>query len=218
MTNPATPQRLALEKRLADLERRMAALERTPILTSASVTGLLRVKDASGNVVGAFGNLGSTTDPEHGLTVDGATDFLLAVTDERGVMRPWMPHSWYDPSIVRTVTTTGPWFVLWSSIVPLTTALDFKFQVPIVVPAGTTAEVRLATSAGTLPYLLTPTADGAVHLYELNGAHGSPLLVGPAQFNLEVRRSAGAGTVSVYEPYTLAIGHNGDTPGWSTLS
>lgn len=80
MTDPAVPQRLAFEKRLADLERRVAELQRTPILTSASVTGWLKVRDSSSAEVMRLGELDGGG---YGLTMRGPSGSeVLRLTED----------------------------------------------------------------------------------------------------------------------------------------
>jgi len=227
MADPTVPQTLA--DRLATVERRLAALERSPQLTSSSIKGgTLRVLraagtpvaalgedstntvgtvlyDSSGNVIAAFGQVPALTGADGvqlGTTADPT--FLWNTTD--GQLRPHQ-ISVFAPSQGAQVITSGT-FVLahdcWFEK-PQTKYLHVRFAVGI--DAGVTGEFRMVHVSGSTSNTLTlSSVPGAVFTVELAWAPTSLAINTAAKFRLEARRTAGAGNVNVYNPYGAELG------------
>jgi hypothetical protein len=200
MSDPATPQTLASE--FADLNRRLAALERSPQLKSSSIKGgALTIYDASGNAIVQMGEI--DTD-QHGLLVTNAAGAtLLKVYGEEGFGAPVRGFPWRESSPVFESTTSATFVGMWQAHLPAVEADGvYMSNCTITLNAADTAEVKVYVDGSTETDTLTLSGATATQwAVKLNWEHGLTRGVGPYGFHLQVRRSAGtAAAVNVYEP------------------
>jgi hypothetical protein len=191
---PTDPTDLAAH--LRDLERRIDDLERAPRLTNASITDDNDVERIE------FGALDDNEPPtDFGLVIRNADGVAVLYASADGVMRPyqtWQASQWAE-SIPVTSGTFGP---TWALSNPYSTADALQVSVAIGADAATTGEARLSANISGSPVTATLTIPaGTLNYYEWKWAPvGLVAGTGPIIVTLDVRRTAGAGTVHAYCP------------------
>jgi hypothetical protein len=226
MTDPAVPQRLAFEKRLAELERQVRDLQRTPILTSASVTGYVRVRDESGAEVvrmgeldpGEYGlrvsnggaevvRLGELDGGEYGIRILSPSGQIVFQVSDRGWRRPFfpVPMAYWG---LRLETVSPSYIVLGYSTFMITSEL-LRWRVDADPGAGNTMDtrVRLVVFRGASPtFILGEWPDtifnghvGASDLEDIISPTVDPWGAEAALF-FEARRTSGATAVGIRIP------------------
>lgn len=215
--DPALPPNLA--RTIADLERRLRNVESSNRLQSSSVRGgTFQVLDDDGNEVARTGRLQSSPFAVDGFYVNSETGagWHLYVGDNVGFALPWLDHAWFDPTDAISVTS-GTFVETWRCVFELATSYVVKFRVFVDVPAATTAELRVLGPGDVQVGGDKSVVGASVAYHEFDTNAGLTLASGPISFKLQVRRTAGAGTISVYKPSPLAVGAVGfvnDPDGW----
>lgn len=236
MIDPTSPDSLAA--RFAEMERRLAALERSPQLTNSSIKGgSVRILNAGGDAIAVVGD----TDVGQGVAVyDGAgvvvarlgsldgtvpggrqgiqiganpnssANDWLDVSRENGISFPFLGHAWHDPSSYKVVTS-GSFTTVWQCQVELVASTDVLFTVDYSADAATTGELRIVAATATSS---TKTiAAAAFGTGRVEWRHGLALGGGPIGFEVQARRTSGVGNINVYQPTGL---HTGRTSGATT--
>lgn len=179
---------------MAEIERRLAALERAPRLTNASITddaGVVRV------MLGRMNEAGT----DYGFEVRNDTGDTVYQAVNEGVAYPRLPMQILQSGLFVPVTsaTFGP---QWDLVCPYATANAVQVQTYVSADAATTGELRLTMNIGGSPVTATvaiPAASG--NYYEFKWAPvGLAVATGPIVIGVEARRTSGAGNVNVYAP------------------
>ncbi len=169
---------LRLATHLANLERRLAALETAPRAASTAIRGgSLRSRDATGAAVAELGRrnsdglvglfvygnagadaviVGQITGSLYGISVLADTgQAMLTVDDAGGMSVPVWPISWLGSPWVgtdgngRKTTTSATWSDLWRSYGCFGFGDQFGFNFTCSIPVGTTVDMRItATEVG----------------------------------------------------------------------
>lgn len=212
------PPSLAAE--FAELKRRVADLERTPRLTNANVTGRIRLIDEAGKVVGWFGAAADGTQ-----VVAMGPDLLASTTavglwwdETNGLLAPYEHVPWVRTDESRAITS-GTFTAAHQVLVELTQSKNVRIACPIVVPAGTTGEIRYTVS-GQGSTSVYPLSDGFSGTVKVDWLAPVSLYSGPYFVMQEVRRVSGTGSIAVFSPYPLTFGSfpSATTDGtWSLL-
>lgn len=178
----------AMAETLRRLEQRVSALEGAPL---AGVSAA--VYDADGEPLVALGDLG---DGDRGILVHSATDDwdLVRMTTE-GWIRPHLSGISLDPAAFISVTSAS--FVqTWVSTYGEALGPGVEGYFTWATPAGTAGEVRLTDNnvGATTAHALAAASSGSIYCRWL---HTLQVGTGPMVVDLEVRRTAGAGAVTV---------------------
>lgn len=218
MPDPALPPSLAAE--LAELRRRLDALERSPRLPwSSSQGGSLRVIDPTqalrllaGNVT-FDGSIGGVTDA-YGVFAYGDDQTLAAGVrqGDRGLAYPTRSVPMSDPAAAITVTSAG--FVdTWAGAVNAPGSEVATVVVGVATDAGTTGEVQLYdiySASGTNAAVVGSSANGYARFEWLHpattGLYDSR--AGRAQtlrLAVRARRTSGTGNLYLYPPATAEL-------------
>ena len=203
MSDPALPQ--DLHTHIRALERRIAALERSPQLVSSSIKGgAIRVLDSSGNEIGVIGQFdGSGETDAVGMRIQDSTGAdLLFVTEASGFGIPVRGVPWRENPAVFQSTTSGTFTTLWSAFLPVVEANAVRATCVVTLDAADEAEVKVYVDGSTETDTVTLSGATATQwTVTLNWEHGLTRGVGPYTFQLQVRRSSGTtAAVNVYEP------------------
>jgi hypothetical protein len=171
------------------------------LLLNLSATGL-RMYDAVGTLRSRVGYINSTSG--YGVSIfDEAADLRFEVNDD-GYRDPWLPHPMVVASAF-TTTTSATFVPVYQGQVQIVTHKGVSISVVVNTDAGTTGEFRLKnTDTGTTTSTVSVPALGSVS-QTFQWLHGSALGGGPVRFDVEARRTGGAGNVTVFQPYTLAM-------------
>jgi hypothetical protein len=189
--------------RFADLERQVREL------ATASPAQRTEIVDDDGNVRLRQGRLTAAggSGEAWGLEIlnqpgdsdwPGGKPFFRATED--GAEFPYV-QSPMVPNTTSVSVTSGSFVTAYHSAIGQIMHRRVGCHVPVIVPAGTTGELRLSGEnfVGASPAVaLTDGFSGYVSVPAW--AHGHTLWVGPVFFLLEVRRLTGGGTISVFEP------------------
>jgi hypothetical protein len=217
--------------RIADLERRIRNLETSPRLTQSSVKdGAVTFYDAAtrrvvvigkqpdtgkwgisvfdaltGNRVVYLGEYGTNL---YGMFVDRTPgDGVIEANTSDGIISPWLTHPFRRLNDFVAVTS-GTFVSTHEAAVELIQSKAARVRIPWTTDGGTTGEVRLflngsATNARSL-------AAGGAGEAEFKWLHGATLGSGPQFFQIQARRTGGAGNVDIYMPLGLTVGSNFD--------
>jgi hypothetical protein len=195
------PQSLATE--LAELRDRIDALERADRLTNASIRGgSLVALNTAFNRIGEFGSL---VGGGHGIAINnaGTLNSLFIVQDATGWAIPGVPQPWRkttDSALINAAAFTSAYRTNIADLVGdvITTA------VVTTQPAGVTGELRLnLVGVGTTAVKTLPAGANTVTIFRW--LHGGTLSGVAAQLDLEVRRTAGAADITVFEPDPILV-------------
>jgi hypothetical protein len=189
----------SLASELQDMKRRLANLERSPRLTSASIS------DPAGVVRVRLGRLN-----------DDGTDFGIIVADQNGadvfevsgvgMSAPYIPVTVSDAGTFDTVTAGTFTATRWHLQAETMSHAGLYAWMLLYADAGTNGEVRITCPGlGTATSPIVVTGTGASSYSQFRWLHGSAMNVGPVQFSVEARRTAGAGAFRVYEPPSAAL-------------
>ncbi|MFN0028414.1 MAG: hypothetical protein ACKV2O_14730 [Acidimicrobiales bacterium] len=189
-----------------EVERRLRALERAPQLQNSSLTGgkVTALNDA-GQRVAEFGKLAGGG---YGIAVNdsGSLVTLIGVQDDTGWIAPGLVYPWRK--ITDGVVVTSPTFVTTYR----TNILDLGGNTIVTAvscfcPAATTGELRLSLPGfgSTANKVL---AAGVTTVTQFRWLHGIALGAFSPELNVEVRRTAGAGNIDVFEPDPIAVRSN----------
>lgn len=199
----ALPPSLARE--IEDLKKRIKILEGSnKLLASAIKGGSLDVFNANGDLISRIGLFPSGTVGFLVLRPDSEHSIIEA-NWESGLVHPWLGAEWTQPNQATTVTS-GSFVTAWESWVELLYGSNLRFWVYVTADAATTGEVRFVRAGvGAIGNTLTINASTSAR-YEFRIAHGLTVGSGPFAFNIEARRTSGAGNIYVYHPSPLMIG------------
>lgn len=217
---PGVPLPDDLLRRLEELERRIRDLETAPRATHTSVRGGsftvlddagnevvvlngsgLRVYDAAGVLRAALGGFGGG---DYGSQVwDAAGGLRFSVLND-GYHDPWIPHAMI-PAGAFVSTTSAAFTPMHQGKVELITHLGVSVSVIGAADAGTTGEFRLRNADTGAVTAAISVAAGTSLGQTFQWLHGSALGGGPVRFDVEGRRTGGAGNFHIYQPYTLAM-------------
>lgn len=193
MADPALPSSLAAV--IADLDRRLRNVERSPQLGHAAITdGVLSVYDGSGNLVGYIGEAAAG---EHGLRVrTTAGSEVLRVSAENLLAYPYL-HIPARQAGERLAVTAGSFTTAWRATHHWVPSKDVRIDVTIVTDAGTTGDVRVYDGSGAYTAVQSVAAGASVSL-TWRWIHGREFT--NTTFEVQAQRTGGAGNVYVYEP------------------
>jgi hypothetical protein len=191
---------MTLDQELAEINRRLERLERSPgpVRVSANDTaGVKRIE------------LGEITEPATGTDSFGviirnpAGDDVFVVTDD-GMVVPAQIAKQMNPGVGQVINgTLNTWYTAWRYYFPNTIAAAIHINGQINGGAGIAAEARLQSlnSAGSTiatSATRTITADGSWYNYEWNWLHGVTLDTDEWYVvEYQVRRTSGAGNIDV---------------------
>lgn len=200
MTDPI--HRPDLGREVAELKRRLDALERSPKLTDARVTGYLRVVDDTEQERARIGRNAEGTDFE--LSLMDADGVELFRTDATGLSRPQASVPMFRTTDVLATTTSGSWTDLWELRFQSLWSEGLGVGMAITVSVGTTAEVRIGISnvplwsnALALSASANLTAE-VLWLHSRDLGQVSPLT--SSLLKVQGRVTSGAGAVNVQAP------------------
>lgn len=218
-SNPGDPG-AALEERLRRIEQELRAIQGKNPLNDAVFSGVLRNTDAAGNTLVEIGPNGLRmfdasgllrvkigivgSGGNYGWAVYDANAGLRSQVDNDGHKDPWIPHAMI-PAGVNTPVTSASFVPIYQGQVQLITHKGVSVSVIVSCPVGTTGEVRLRNADGGAVTSVVAIGSGAQVGQTFQWLHGSTLGGGPVRFDIEARRTSGAGDVIVYQPYTLAM-------------
>lgn len=203
MNDSALPPSFAA--RIADYERRLANVERSPRLTNASISGFLKLKNEG---VETF-FVGTDTDGKQALRIqNGPTEPAVWWDEDYGLLYPYSQSGWMDNSVTKAVTSAThlDWYV---SRVGCIQSSFIEAAIQITAPVGTSYEVQLRHLYSGGPASVTsPTVagTGVAQNCTVKWRHNIPHARGPIMWTWSVRRVSGAGTISMYEPYDIVQG------------
>lgn len=190
---------------LAELQRRIKVLEGSnKLLQSAITNGTIKVYNSAGVRIAEMGSTPAGGGGIELLASNGTTD-LLVVDQTLGFAIPWLSTGWKDAA-ANKVVTSGTFVSTYNTLTELLFASELRFRVSIISDVGTTGEARITYSGGSVLGNVKTIPSGANASYEYRIAHGFTLGGGPLQFDLEVRRTSGAGNITVYEPSQMHYG------------
>lgn len=194
----------------AEIERRMAALERSPRLPNTSQRGgAYELISESGRVMFRFGEF---TDPDTGSTEfgvsvydkNGSVVFAIAESEE-GWLWPQQYYLWTAPT--PTTVTSGTFVSIYEGTIDSFNADTLNTEMAAACAVGTTGEVRLGNSAGTITTTAVTVPSGGNGTVGFNWLH--PYRVGWGDttassggdlLQIQARRVSGAGSFLVYPP------------------
>jgi hypothetical protein len=206
---------------MRDLERRVTDLERSrrmPFTTQRGGAFTLAPEDLNPPALVAFGAISGISAANgapgsagnYGVAKYDAKGDIVSMNAENadGMIYPLEVMPWYDPT--PKSVTSGTFANLWECGLAGLDHDALVFTAALVVPAGTIAQVRV----------LDAVSGNATNVLEVNSANGNvlcnwlhPFTVGwgddrPGRtfgpfLGYQVRRSAGAGTISAFPPRNL---------------
>lgn len=199
-----------MERDVEDLRRRLTIMERTNRLTNASITdGSLDVVDQDGN---PRVELGKLADDHYGLAIFDEFGNARFQGDERGLVSPFIPATSVIASASAFSTSsavlTPAYFLTLPEVAHagLEVRVDWTiggadtFKISVGVAAPLTGSTNEATLVG-------PTSGTAVFKW----LHGQALGTTPFGFAVTVRRTAGAGSISIFQPTAFGRSPEGCT-------
>lgn len=194
--------------KIADLERRLAALEtarNTGVTTMHE--GTLIINDGAGTRRASLGDLSALTEGfDYGLALEGADGDDAVVIDGQGFHTPYL-HSGFVPRRTSAgptydTITSSSWVSVYTATFHRMSHKGIAVDVTIAADAGTVGEVRLQGFAGTSG---AASVAGALEGKSFRWLHGENLGAGPISFTVQARRVSGAGNVFVYQPGSAAL-------------
>jgi hypothetical protein len=205
MIDDAVPSGMA--GRWAELERRIANLERAQRIRSSSIQGgALTIRQADGDEVATVGEL---PDGQDGFRVRalGQTFDHLNVNGN-GVVVPAYGYFFRPVLAADHKQVTGGTFVsYWGCYLQYAPGKDLEFIVQVNVPTGTTMQLRLnRPSTAVIGEVVSIVGDSAYHTYKFKYPHGitvSQHLGTTVQ--VEGRLDSGAGPAQLHWPSQVSI-------------
>lgn len=188
--------------RLAEFERRLGNVERSPRLTNASITGYLKLNNALGNQQ-FF--VGTNLIGEQVLVIGTPASPAMWWTSTDGLTYPYETTPFIDFTTFKSITS-GTFAVQYVTRVGTMQCTTLNAAVYVSAPVGTSYEVKFRNVSTGAEQTLVVAGTGGTQLVDLKWRHGLPLTFGPYQFEWQVRRSAGAGTVAFFEPFGVVQG------------
>lgn len=212
---------------IAELLRRVRILETAPRAAHTSITdpagnelirlsrGGLEFLDAAGNpvvVLDAAGLrmldpagvtrtlVGLISGSNYGIRVRDAANGIRFSIENDGYKDPWLAHPWRNVVTPDRASTTSATFVdLWGGRVELVTHQGVVASSAWVTDGATTGEVRLRRGASVTSAVALGA--GAAGAQQFKWLHGANLGDGPLDFHLQARRTGGAGSVHLDQPF-----------------
>lgn len=179
---------------MAGIERRLAALERAPRLTNASIS------DDAGRTRVSLGRLDPDAD-DYGLVVYDENETVTFWADGRGTIYP--QQQWGLRQAGLYIPITGAAFApVWQVVTSYTTTDAMRLQVYVSADTATTGEVRLSCNVGGTPVSATVPIPALFGDY-VEWKWAIPGVIpgtGPIEVAVEARRTSGAGAINVYQP------------------
>jgi hypothetical protein len=189
---------------MRDVERRLAAQERSPQMGNAAMS------DADGNL---RVRLGSLDDGSFGIEVFDTDGNRVFAVDEVGLTHPRINLPYRKAADLVGPITSGSFIDTWEAALGVLNGDSVRFSCLVATDAGTTAEVRLEVPQLGLTSAVQSIAAGNSSVTSTwtwkpplpIGEYGSGLLI-----QLQVRRASGVGNVYSYAPSSLWIGNGAD--------
>lgn len=192
--------------RLQRMEAQIAELQRARPSTNTDMKdGTFTVRDAAGNQRVIFGLLPGG---DYGFQVINTAGQNSLLATGSGLEFPAF-NVQYRASTSPINITSGSFTATWESFFGSVAGDSIHWSGAIVCDAGTTGEVRLNDSVnGTYSAVISCAAGvqtSPVWNWRVPLAPGLQTGAGAAAIRLEVRRTAGAGTVFVYPPNAIYV-------------
>lgn len=195
---------------MADMERRMRTQETATRAANTSITDSggkelvrldrdgIKIFDAAGDTRVQIGLI-DEANGRYGLLVrdgDGSTQRFRV--DERGLLTPYLVAPVVDATDFAVVTSAS-FVVTHRAQFEVVTHEGLYCWVNATSDAGTTGEMRLynASTAQASEAKVIPALSGGT-LQQFRWLHGVALNVGPAYFEVQARRTGGAGNINIY--------------------
>jgi hypothetical protein len=197
-----------LAEKLRELERRLTELEAARPLGNTTISqGTLRVVDSNGDLrvqIGEMVGAGGTGDV-WGIEVvnqPGTADWpngepFFRASDD-GAEFPYQSLPMVDESLVSSVTS-GSFVATWTAATGILMHRYASALVWVTTPVGTTGEIRLTSGAAESDAVTIPSNTNT-YVSIPAFAHGLSIWTGPHYFDIEARRTSGAGNVDVHQP------------------
>lgn len=162
----------------------------------------LSMYDAQGDLRTRIGEIATG----YGMQVlDAGGTFERLRVDEAGFRHPYFAHPWSKADDFVTVTS-GTFATVFRSRVDLITSEGLYAWVTAGSDVGTTGEFRLRDGWSGATTAAVAVPDGSTGTeQQFRWLHGEALSAGPITFELQARRTSGAGDVRVYAPYGLNL-------------
>ena len=203
-----------LEERLRAVEQKVeAALNRNP-LNNAVFRGTMRNVDEAGNTLVEIGpsgfsmydadgdlraRIGITEAGRYGLLVlDAGGTVQRLWADERGILSPYLSAPLVDADSDYKVVTSGSFVATHRAQFETITSQGLYCWVTATAAAGTTGEIRLRNTGTGATTEAVVVPDGGQVTQQFRWLHGSALSAGPITFEVQARRTTGAGDLNVY--------------------
>lgn len=163
----------------------------------------LTMWDAAGTIRSRVGLIAGTSYGVQVRDADGIQERLRI--DEAGFRQPYLAHPWVDVADFRAVTAAD-WTTTHRAQVELITHEGLYAAVTATSSAGTTGEFRLRNtgSGATTNAVAVPAGSGGTN-QQFRWLHGSSLSTGPIGFEVQARRTAGAGDINIYRSRSLTM-------------
>jgi hypothetical protein len=210
-----------MEERFRRIEQELRAIHGKNPLNNAVFSGTLRRVDEVGNTLVQLGDGGFKM-----LDADGETRLIIGQTEpgRYGIIvndaDGTTPRLWIDESGIRAPYLASPFVAAddYKTVASATFVVTHRAQVEQITSegvyawvtagsdVGTTGEVRLRnTDTGVTTQAMTVPAASSGTVQQFRWLHGSLLSAGPIVFEVQARRTAGAGNVNVYRPPSLTM-------------
>lgn len=180
------------------IERRLAAMERTAQLTTSSIKdGALLILDEDNVVRARLGLIDPATD-FYGISMFDEDGGLRFEVNDDGFRDPWLANPWRDPNVFKPVTS-GSFVTVFNCEVEIISHKGVSGRFGWATDGGTTGELKLVLNGiGQTATVVLPA--GTTGQQQFQWLHGATLGTGPALFQIQARRTGGAGNVNVYWP------------------
>jgi hypothetical protein len=195
---------------LADIDRRLRTLETAQRAAYTSIvddngkevvrldrTGI-KIYDADGDLRVAMGQL--QTDRYGFLVLDPGGAIARLHIDESGILSPYLAAPFVDADTDFKPTTSAAFVATHRAQLEQITSEGLYCWVVATAPAGTTGEIRLRNVGTGAVTEAVPVPDGGQVTKQFRWLHGASLSAGPVTFEVQARRTSGAGAVNVYRP------------------
>lgn len=225
------PEIGGLLRKITDLEERLQRLERgnplagslppgesIEVLDPADGSSLVKLgdldtlgvgasfRDAAGTLVTAIGQLTTGSGAMVGSEPDGNATNTFFLATSAGLVYPWITHSWYKANDAVNITA-GAFTTAFHCRVELVQGSQAMVNVIVNSDVGTTGEFRLRhTVSGTTTSTVTiPSGTQVDQAFRWELGSNMVVGTGPHVFQIEARRTGGAGNVYIFAPGSLSI-------------
>lgn len=207
---------------MADMERRMRTQETATRAASTSISaagGLelvrldregIKVFDATGTRRVTIGLVDPAND-RYGVIIYDADGVAARFwVDERGILTPYLAAPLVAASGEAEAVTSAVFVKTHSAQFEIISHLGIYCWVTALSDAATTGEMRLRnTATGAFTNAVSIPAGSAGTVQQFRWLHGSALDTGPVVFEVQARRTAGAGNINIYRPPGIWMTHPG---------